>query len=381
MKIFKFVSAILVLLNVLLWGGCAGQGETPLIRASQRGNLAQANLLLKNGVAVNSKNKNGVSALLMAATFGYPKICKILISNGANINIKDNLVGFSPLTQAVFNNYIAIVELLLIHKADTGITDHKGFTPLMWAAIKGHIKIVKLLIDNNADIKFKTNKGDTALAFAIYKGHYEIVKFLLKNGDNVNSERKDGFSYIALAVAHNKPKIVDLLIKRGAEVNHKGPGTALFLATVDSNLKIVKLLLAAKADPGITSTYLKATPLILASAHGDMEIVKLLIKAGADVNAQANNGWTSLIGATTYGHKDVIKLLLQNGANINIAEEAGNTPVKIAKDIVKAKKINTKKRTDFTKGLDTTNASLETYIEIVAILRAAKRKQNITKEI
>ena len=49
-----------------------------------------------------------------------------------------------------------------------------------------------------------------------------------------------------------------------------------------------------------------ATSLIAASQWGHPEIAQLLIKEGADVNAQAKNGQTVLMSASQWGHPEVL---------------------------------------------------------------------------
>ena len=55
--------------------------------------------------------------------------------------------------------------------------DIYGWTALILATKNGRLEIVKYLIDQKADIEAKDNDGWTALILAANNGHLEIVKF------------------------------------------------------------------------------------------------------------------------------------------------------------------------------------------------------------
>ena len=71
-----------------------------------------------------------------------------------------------------------VVKLLLDNGADINIKNVDGWTALMYAAEKGCKEIVKLRIDNKADLNIKTKVGRTALDIAEQEGHQEIINIL-----------------------------------------------------------------------------------------------------------------------------------------------------------------------------------------------------------
>ncbi len=64
-------------------------GETPLMRAAERGNLKAVDVLLKAGAKVNMQDKDGKTALMEAADDGHNAVVQRLIEAGADINAKD----------------------------------------------------------------------------------------------------------------------------------------------------------------------------------------------------------------------------------------------------------------------------------------------------
>lgn len=69
---------------------------------------------------------------------------------------------------------------------------------------------------------------------------------------------------------------------------------------------------------------------MLASNDGYLEIVRMMIGNGADVNAENNDGDTSLIMAFKNGHLEVAQLLIEKGADINAKGSDEQTPLMYA---------------------------------------------------
>ena len=72
--------------------------------------------LLKQGVDVNVKDRNGKTALMEATRHGHADVVRLLLDKGSDVNAKDN-EGRSPLDLATAGDYTEIVELLQKHIA------------------------------------------------------------------------------------------------------------------------------------------------------------------------------------------------------------------------------------------------------------------------
>ncbi len=132
--------------------------DKEFIIAASRNNIKKVQNLINAGTNVNAVEKEGNTALIIAAIIGRTDIVKELINAGADLNLKENLVGN---------------------------------TALIAAARFGHLDIVKELIKAGADINAKTISEETALNLAADKGYTEIVKELIKAKAHVTKDDLD----------------------------------------------------------------------------------------------------------------------------------------------------------------------------------------------
>lgn len=154
-------------------------GWRPLHAAAHRGHLRIVELLVEEGnVNVNSKMKNGNTALYLACERGRPAIVKYLLNNGARAN-ESNEKGESPLYIAVKNDRFDAAKILIENGADVEQETDEGLRPIHIAASHWSLSMVKLLIEEgNADINAKTNDGSTALTIARMNNRENIVEYL-----------------------------------------------------------------------------------------------------------------------------------------------------------------------------------------------------------
>jgi uncharacterized protein len=108
------------------------------------------------------------------------KIIKFFINNNL-VDINDVSHHSNALIIATIYGYTEIIKILLANGADVNLMSVDGQTPLMWAARNGKIETAKLLIANGADVN-KQSGAYNALEVAVVNGNKEIANLLKQVG-------------------------------------------------------------------------------------------------------------------------------------------------------------------------------------------------------
>ena len=138
-------------------------------------------MLLENGASINIRNYDHWDSPLHQQSYtGTKETIKILLKHWANINLKNN-AGSTPLMHAVTHDDEERVDVLLKNGADVDIARNDGFNALLMASHKWDISIVKLLLEYWADTDFTSPEWSTALDFAEGNNHKKVVKLLQNN--------------------------------------------------------------------------------------------------------------------------------------------------------------------------------------------------------
>jgi len=170
-----------------------------IIDAIENGDIELVKKLIKDGINLNKKYKDGYTALIMAVTENNIEIVKLLIDAGVNLDKKDE-EGFTALHHAIWNN-IEIVKLLINAGANLNLKDRNRETPLMMSLYVNrdpngnNIELIRLLLDSGADINIKNednnhffvmlNDRDRNEIIRLYPEKYEEYK-MKKNAEKYN---------------------------------------------------------------------------------------------------------------------------------------------------------------------------------------------------
>ncbi len=115
-------------------------------------------------------------------------------------------------------------------------------------------------------------------------------------------------------------------LTHGLETVSSDGTTALLIATVQLNLRMVKGLLQAGANPNGAPG---SAPIYYAIMATDLTVARTLLDAGADPNGISNHE-PALYKAALIGNIDAAKLLLQYHANIDEPDSIGVSAVECA---------------------------------------------------
>lgn len=234
----------------------------PLFQAVQRGDVAEANRLLRSGELLNQKTVGNQTPLHIAAAEG-----------------QDEMVAW-----------------LLAHEADPLAQDEHGKTPINFATSQGHRTTASIISDfmqllRSEDNELKVGnkqtlrgllakdvRGYTLLHLFAQTGATSEVIDEIALGADVNSQTANNITPLHKAIISGNVEICRILIKAGADVNARDVynNTPLYYAVLYNNKDLTILLLDSGADATIQSVFGNETPLDLAAHKGYFEISALL---------------------------------------------------------------------------------------------------------
>lgn len=87
------------------------------------------------------------------------KLAKIIIDNGADLNTKDRN-GNTALHYCVYYRNYKLMELLIKEGVDVNIQDNNGNTTLQLSLMRGYINFSNFLVNNGADKSIKNFNGE-----------------------------------------------------------------------------------------------------------------------------------------------------------------------------------------------------------------------------
>lgn len=354
-------------------------GQTPLHFAAMRGNeMACKDLISYKGtVALEAVDKQGMTALHMAASHNQAEIVKMLIDSGANLRCKDeedstplhaaasegnlrivrmlfeagarldgwvtiqsmvtdkDVDGNTCLSLAVENGHYDVVKLCLEKRADVNVPNSIYMHPLHLAAVNGDVRIVRLLVEHNARIDVLNNEQATPLHKAAQYNHVQCVEFLVDREADIERRDEENYTPLLLASVYGQAATVDLLIKKGADTSavDKNDKTAIFLACEENQLSCLETLLNYEeiCDSINVSDRYDNDPLHISAMKGYLPICRCLLKNGADLDSKNEEEQTPLHLAAKFGRTNIVRELVKQDKNsVNDEDENSNTALHLA---------------------------------------------------
>ncbi len=257
--------------------GAAG-ADARLADAARAGDRAALEDLLQAGVAVDTPEPDGTTALHWAVYRDDVEMVTRLIAAAADVN-RANRYGATPLSLACVNANPAIVNNLLRFGASPNLPA-AGEPPLLTCARAGKVETVELLLTHGADPNITDDwKGQTAVMWAAAEDHVAVIETLFAHGADVNATAKHEAVINTFAPDANATPM---------------PGvTALLIAVQQGHEASTRALLAAGADVSVTSP--AGAPLThVAAGAGHHLLGAELLDHGVDPNALDKQGQSAL---------------------------------------------------------------------------------------
>lgn len=152
-----------------------------LLEALLKNDIGKFKLLIEgcNRCIINIDNRHGETMLMIACRKNKPEIVKILIENGASLDMKNNRQE-TALNIACTHNNTEIASLLIEKGALLSIKNNKQETPLIICTRNNNVDLVKLLLEKGASTSIKNSRKETALDIAKKNKFTNLIQLLSK---------------------------------------------------------------------------------------------------------------------------------------------------------------------------------------------------------
>lgn len=138
-----------------------------------------AHLVTTNPNTLDDYADDGFTALGLACYFGQFDVARYLVLKGASVNLQSNN-GFNvfPIHSAAAGNYTEIARMLIENGAKVNVVQQAGATPLHSAAQNGNLELIILLLESGAEVFTRMEGGKLPADLAREKGFEEIAEIL-----------------------------------------------------------------------------------------------------------------------------------------------------------------------------------------------------------
>lgn len=227
MKINNFNRVVLLFIFVFITtAGTLLAGE--LYDKVKQNDIEAVKKLLAAGADINEQVEVGgagsMTPLLAACIYRYEDMAILLISKGADINVKTSREETPLMGACYFSEKVA--KLLVSKGVDINAMDNSKtgvFTHCIMGIMQGNVStgLAEHLLSKGANVDEAPISGEvagyTSLMMAAGNKKPDLVKFLIKNGANVNAKAKDGATPLSMAARDNDTAMVKLLKDLGAK--------------------------------------------------------------------------------------------------------------------------------------------------------------------
>lgn len=288
------------------------EGHFPLHTACSRGKLGIVHYLVTNGAAVDMRARlSGFTPLHFASIRNNERTARWLVDEcGAPVNVEAN-AGTTPMMCAAHVGNIALMKFL----RDNGASFASRTKPIVAvAAGRGNLQAVKWLHKQGCELDDVSPSGSSAIMHAAMRGHKDVLVWLAKKGCDFNRTNEEGDTALSWASEHGRHPIVKWLVKHGANSIHTNR-FGLFpisLAASNGHLSVIEWLLGNGCPLEPKRLPMRSLTLTNAARHGQFQVVQFLV-SNCQVSPLAVDGVgkSSLQYACERGHLEVFRYFVE----------------------------------------------------------------------
>ncbi|PNP79362.1 hypothetical protein FNYG_07438 [Fusarium nygamai] len=262
----------------------------PLHYASAAGHLDIVNLLIDK-VEIDPKDWCSRTPLIYGVMNGHVATATMLLENGANIEMCDDLRRWTPLLHAIDRGRVGIVDLLLRKGAQVKAmmeTEIYMAHPLK----ERHLGVIKLLLEHGAVEEIRRFSNENLLLWAAKKQDHRLARQLVHYKVFRTPIDTNGITALSYASEEGNHEIVVELLENGVNPNERCSGRELPLsyAVAGGHLSVKKELLKHNANPNAKSGIDMDGQMVLVKAFElrNPDIIDHLVAWGADFSAIVN---------------------------------------------------------------------------------------------
>jgi len=134
--------------------------------------------LAQDSSTINAFSPDGFTALGLAAYFGHLDVAKTLLKHRADPSLASrNSLGVMPLHSALSSGHREIVRLLVDNGAEVNVARAEGWTPLHYTAQAGDVELTEFLLQHGAYSR-PGPRDKTPADIAEDAGHADLAEVL-----------------------------------------------------------------------------------------------------------------------------------------------------------------------------------------------------------
>ena len=251
-------------------------GQVPAALARSPSSLEINNLLFEAGASRLARNREGDTALGLAARAGREDVVAALLDGAPEAE-----------------------------RRQIDLPDARGATPLMLALHAGRSAVARRLLDAGAVVDAADIQGETALSEAAFAGEEALGVALLQKGARPNDPDRYGKAPICYAAARGAAGLVGALLDAGVDIDARYGGD-------------LTALMWAAGHPDLTAT------------ERAVATVKLLLTRGAKLDLVDDRGRSALMIAAGLNRFETVRALLDAGASKGLRDKKGASAVDLA---------------------------------------------------